>query len=397
MPEQDNRPSTLHDLVRHLSDTLVNDEVMAPMEKIQWGHGTPPPPTAGTTPAPGVAPPPVATQLPTLPGTTPAPVAPAAAPATVKTDAPVDILAEFESMRGANGLILDKYATPLDAVKGVGHAVTMAKSALGQKDQLEKELNRLTEELKQKSLTPPVVSPTTVQSQTSIPGVPSRGPVEKAQAAYDAVLLEVVENGGALDMDAAQKLSAAQRELARLEAQYAAEESHLRRDANVQAENAKWNEVDAYMDERFPEAKNFADEISLFVQSDPLVATAVTAVANKGNEKGAAELAWKMFSLARGVAVTATQTSADQARETHLQAADQVRKEALAAARMDAGIMTTSASGGHEAPNAGPSQAEIDAAAVAMRAYGTQPGNAAAARWRELTIGKDLPDSIFGL
>ena len=79
-----------------------------------------------------------------------------------------------------------------------------------------------------------------------------------------------------------------------------------------------------------------------------------------------------------------------------MQAGDQVRKEAVEAARKDAGISGTSASGVHERTDAVPSQDEINAAADAMRAYGTQPGNPAAARWRELTIGKSLPPEIFG-
>ena len=395
MPE-DQRPATTQDLVRHLVNTLVDPEVMAPMESINWGNGTPPPPQAVTTTTGEGALPPAA------PGTTqpaqgqPLPAAPVTGTAAVSTDAPQDVNAMYESMREANGLILGKYATVADAVRGVGHAVTMAKTAFSQRDQLQKDLDRLTAELNQSRLTPPAASPAPVQSQSRPLGIPSQESVTKAQANYDAVLSQIVEDGGVLDAEAIVALSKANSELVDARAKFVAEESQLQRDAAGNAENEKWNAVDAYMNEHYPDAKNFSDEITLFVQSDPLVASAVQALALSGKEKEASALAWRSFDLARGGNAAISKQSADAQKEIHLQAADQVRKEAVEAARKDAGIISSSASGVHDSGQIAPSQVEIDAAAAAMRAYGTQPGNPAAARWRALTIGKDLPDHIFG-
>ncbi len=118
MPLPNDRP-TMHDLIKHLGDTLVENEVIAPMAKIGWDHGTPPPPTAPGQPQPtGEAPPSDATTPPGQPQTV--------APAAVQTDALLDINAHFESLRGANGLILDKYPNVTEAIKGVGNAVIMA-------------------------------------------------------------------------------------------------------------------------------------------------------------------------------------------------------------------------------------------------------------------------------
>jgi len=391
----DNKPSTVNELVRHLADTLVTDEVMKPMEEIGWNEGTPPAPKFADNPQAGEAPPSAALGTTQSSQGQPLPAAPVTVPAA-KTDAPQDVNAMYESMREANGLILGKYPTVADAIKGVGHAVSMAKSAFSQRDQLQKDLDRLSEELKQVRQTPPAASPVAAPSQSLVRGVPSQDTYVKAQANYDAVLSQIVADGGILDSENVLKLSAAQRELSESAASYAAEKSLLQKDAAGQAENEKWSAVDAYMDERYPDAKNFSDEIALFVQSDPLIAEAISAFAAKGKEKEATEFAWKQFNLSRGVATTIDKQAADQVKEIHLQAADQVRKEAVAQARMDAGVMTTSATGAHEAP-AAPSRAEIEAAAAAMRAYGIQPGNPGAARWRELTIGKDLPNHIFGL
>jgi hypothetical protein len=314
----------------------------------------------------------------------------------VKTDAPLDLNAHFESLREANGLILGKYPNVAEAIKGVGHAVTMAKNAFTQRDQLKMELDRLDGELKTLRQTPPTVTPAVAPSQP-LSLVPSRDYVEKAQATYDAVLREVVEEGGLLDAETSGKLSKAQRELGQAMAQFAVEETLLKRDAAVGAENTKWSQVDAYMNEHFPDAQRFADEIGLFVKSDPLVTSAVQALAaSPGGEVKAAELAWKMFDRARGGEASATEQASKEGKEIALQAADQVRREAVEQARRDAGMPSSSAGGVHEAVTTGPSPEEIEAAAAAMRAYGTTPGNAAAARWRELTIGRSLPKELFG-
>lgn len=394
--EQQQRPTTVADLVQHLANTLVENEVMKPMESIGWGHGTPPPPVTGDNLQPGGAPPPgqqqvQQTQQPvTTTGSVQAPVQP------VKTDTPVDLVAHFESLRDANGMILGKYPDVAAAIKGVGHAVDMAKRAFTERDQLKTELDRLSQQVKAAPTQTPVVTSPVATPQAAPFAVPSRAAVEKAQAAYDEVLSRVVEEGGLLDADTQKALSKAQRELSRAEAVYAAQETLLQRDAAQTQENAKWTAVDEYMNKKYPDAKNFAAEMGLFVQSDPLIGEAVAALAAAGKEIQASELAWTAFERARGNEVKAISTQADQTKEIQLQAADQVRREAVEKARQDAGIISSSASGVHETPNNSPSQDEINAAARAMNALGSTPGNPAAARWRELTIGRSLPPEIFG-
>lgn len=389
-------PQTLHDLVRHLADTIVENDVMKPMDAIGWREGQPPPPTpVDNPPAVGGAPP-AATPAPAAApaGTTPAPVTPAPA-AAASANAPTEgLLAEIESLRDpATGKILGKYDSPMEAFKGVGHAVQMAKQSFSERDAANKEVARLQSELEKARQTPPA-APAAVPSLRSDPL--SRASVESAQAAYDEVLSEVVQGGGLLNEEVAAKLSKAQRELSRAEARAAAEESLLERDGASTAEKAKWDAVNTFMEQNYPDSIKFADEIGLYVQSAPQINEAISALVAAGKEQSAAILAWQSFDAARRAGTVEASLAAAQKTEVELAAADQVRKEAVDKARLDAGIPGTSVSGVHsEAPTA-PDRSEIEAAANAMRAYGSQPGNPAAARWRELTIGRTLPPEIFG-
>lgn len=394
MSETPAAPQTIHDLVRHLADTLVQNEVMTPMESIGWQEGQPPPPAVGQ-PDTGGAPPAEAKPeaAAASAGTTPAPAAPKAEPA--KADAPQSgLLAEIESLRDpATGKILGKYDSAMEAFKGVGHAVKMAKQSFSERDAARQEAARLQAEL-DKARQPQPAAPAASPSLRSDPL--SRATVEKAQAAYDAVLSKVVESGGILDAEAAANLSKAQRELARAEARAAAEESLLERDSASGAEKAKWDAVNAFMEKNHPESIKFADEIGLYVQSEPQINEAISALVAAGKEQSAAVLAWQSFDTARRAGTVEASLAAAQQTEVKLQAADQVRKEAVDQARKDAGIPGTSVSGVHSSGPAAPDRSEIDAAAEAMRAYGTTPGNPAAARWRELTIGRTLPSELFG-
>ena len=143
----------------------------------------------------------------------------------------------------------------------------------------------------------------------------------------------------------------------------------------------------------------FADEIGLYVQAEPLVAKAISALVAKGDEQSvidATVFAWQQYDKARQNGSAAASLAVAQQQEIKLEAADQVRKEAVDQARKDAGIPGTSAGGVHETTGAQVDQNEIEAAAQAMRAYGSTPGNPGAAKWRELTIGRTLPREIFG-
>jgi len=395
MSETPASPQTIHDLVRHLADTLVQNEVMAPMESIGWREGQPPPPTPADNPPVGGAPPatpdPAAAAAPA--GTTPAPVAAPVVPA--KADAPQSgLLAEIESLRDpATGKILGKYDSAMEAFKGVGHAVQMAKQSFTERDAAKQEVARLQTEL-DKARQPQPAAP--AASPSLRPDPLSRATVETAQAAYDAVLRSVVESGGILDAEAAANLSKAQRELARAEARAAAEESLLERDGATSAEKAKWDAVNTFMEKNYPDSIKFADEIGLYVQSAPQVNEAISALVAAGKEQSAAVLAWQSFDTARRAGTVEASLADAQKTEVQMQAADQVRKEAVDQARKDAGIPGTSVSGVHSGGPTEPDRSEVEAAAEAMRAYGVTPGNPAAARWRELTIGRTLPPEIFG-
>jgi hypothetical protein len=281
----------------------------------------------------------------------------------------------------------------MEAFKGVGHAVQMAKQSFSERDAARAEAARLQSEL-EKARQPHPAAPAASPSLRFDPL--SRATVETAQAAYDMVLSRVVESGGILDAEAAANLSKAQRELVRAEARAAAEESLLERDGATSAEKAKWDSVNAFMEKNHPDSIKFADEIGLYVQSAPQIAEAITALVATGMEQSAALLAWQSFDAARRAGTVEASLAAGQTMEIEMMAADQVRKEAVDKARKDAGIPGTSVSGVHSPGPVAPDRSEIEAAAEAMRAYGTQPGNPAAARWRELTIGRTLPPELFG-
>jgi hypothetical protein len=322
---------------------------------------------------------------------------PTGSEAPAKADAPrslaeIDIESFKDPVTGKYG---GKYDSPAEFIRGIGHAVQMAKQSYSQRDAAVEEAARLRNELQIARQTSPAGSPAAVSSLPESVAS-SRALADKAKATYDAVLAKVVEEGGLLDGDSSTSLSAAQRELSRAEARLAVEESMLQRDGAVSAEQKKWNAVNEFMEKTHPESLQFADEIGLYVQSEPLVQEAITALVAQGKEQKAAELAWQQFDSARKSGALAASHAAAETTEVQLLAADQVRKEAVEQARKDAGISGTSATGVHERTDVGPSQDEINAAADAMRAYGTQPGNPAAARWRALTIGKTLPPELFG-
>ena len=281
----------------------------------------------------------------------------------------------------------------MEAFKGVGHAVQMAKQSFSERDSARAEAARLQSELE--------------KARQPHPGVPAPGPslrsdplsratVEKAQATYDEVLSEVVQGGGLLNEEVAAKLSKAQRELSRAEARAAAEESLLEREGATNAEKARWDSVNTFMEKSYPDSIKFADEIGLYVQSAPQINEAISALVAAGKEQSAAILAWQSFDAARRTGTVEASLAAAQKTEIELAAADQVRKEAVDRARKDAGIPGTSVSGVHNDGPTAPDYNAIEEAANAMRAYGTTRGNPAAARWRELTIGRSLPPEIFG-
>lgn len=389
-----NFPATNHDLIKHLANTLVENEVIKPMDSIGWADHLTPPSRVADNPQSGEAPSSGDPQLqPTLQGTTPSLGASGTGNVTDMGGTRLDLNQQFESLRDQNGLILGKYKNVGEAIKGVGHAVNMAKEAFSQRDAATSELERLREEMKFQSQTQSFATPANDLVQ---PSVSYNKEIEEAQKAYDEVLSQVVENGGFLDQDAASSLSKAQNELLRVQAKAAAEEALISRENTKNQEQNEWNQVDNFMRQNHPESLKFTDEIGLFVGSDPVIGDAVGTLVNQGFKEKAAALAWTQYKRARDAGELASSINNANVKEAELQAYDQVRKEAVNRARLDAGISGSSAGGVHERVDNTPSFDEVQAAANAMRAYGTTPGNAAAARWRELTIGRTLPPEIFG-
>lgn len=391
-----NLPATNHDLIRHLANTLVENEVIQPMNSIGWAdHLTPPSRSADNPPTGEASNANPNLQQTNMPGTTPARVDDVQTSGAAEGGTRFDVVQQFESLRDQSGMILGKYKNVEEAIRGVGHAVNMAKDAFAQRDAAAKEAERLREELNSRSQSMPVATPATAPLPTLSPAV-SQLEVEIAQKAYDEVLSKVVENGGFLDEDAASNLSRAQSELLRVQARAAAEEALVQREGAKSQEQNEWDRVNTYMEKNYPESMKFTDEIGLFVESDPVIGNAINALVTQGQKEQAAVLAWTQYQRSRDAGQLASSLDAAKNKEVELQAYDQVRKEAVERARIDAGIPGSAAGGVHERVESEPSYDEIRYAADAMRAYGMTPGNPAAARWRELTIGKSLPPEIFG-
>ncbi len=390
---RDPREQTAADaaLIQHLIKTVVEPEVIEPMTAIGWSHGTPPPPRAlpdnpEVTPEHQAPAPPVASPE----ARQPAPVvSPAAAPVAgePKKDAPVgaDPLAFLEEMKDPKtGLYGGKYKTREEFVKGVGHVVQMAKTAFSKTDVAEQEAARLRAENETLRRTP--AAPAAAPMPAPVVA-PQAAPISSAK--LDKVLASLEAEGGILDKENLTNLVEGLREVLGAEAAQAAENRISAREAEKKAENDRWQAVDEHMQQAHPDSLAYSNEIGLYVRSTPLVAAAVGAMVKSGNLNEAAELSWEMFRMAhQGMSPTEVKAASAEA-TAKLEAGDQVRREAVDAARKDAGVASSAATGVHETPGVvGPSQEEIDQAAAEMRAGdGT--------RWRALTIGKTLTDPIF--
>jgi hypothetical protein len=370
-------------MLESIKQNIVDPEVMGPMETLDWQHGAPPPP------------------IPLVPAYNPQGIEQSQQevrkPETVTADnpqvtPPADSTAtppareiDWESLRQPNGLILGKYKSEAEATKGVAHAVEMAKTALAQKAELEAKLAQMSQPTPQYQLPPQQTSHEVIKSPRMV--------VDNTK--LDTVLSKIVEEGGTLDQQNITDLREALLETSQQISAKTVEDVLLERDSRNRQENDEWTKVDNYMRSNYPDALNFTDEISVFVQTSPFVNTTVNALISSGHKAEAAEFAWKEYSRARDVEVTAARAADNQVKEITLSAADQVRREAVEQARKDAGVMTTIASGIHETPPSGASPSEIENAAAEMGMLGSAPGSPGGARWRALTIGKDLRGPLF--
>lgn len=390
-----------------LASTLVKREVLDPMGKIGWGHGTPPPPETEVPRGPDGQPikaegAPTPVQDPTKPAaaaSTAAPPVDKSLPApVVKTDAPaIDLVAMYEGLRDpATGLISKKYKTVEEAIKGSGHLATMAKQSFTERDVALAEAARLREEnIKLRTQPAPLGA-----APNRAPGSPplSRAEVDVAQERLDKVLASLKEDGAVLDAETMEKLSKAQRDVSDASTKFAVQEALSQRDEVAARGQEKWQAVDAHMRTKYPESFNFSDEMSLHISSDPVLQAAVGALVSRGQEIEATELAWTSLKRSMDAGTFATTKAQAEATEVVLAAKEQARQEALTQARKDAGVVTGSAGGVgvHQTPNAVVSnQAEIDAARDQMRMEGDAPGSPAAARFRHLIIGQHLDPSLF--
>lgn len=361
---------------------IVEPEVMGPMEKIGWQHGAPPPPdmptednpqTATTTqpnqkteePAKGDNPPPVQAET--------------AATTTDEVD--------WDSLKGPDGLYAGKYKTKGELLKGMSNVVAMAKQAFNERDAAIIRAREL-ETTPRQPLTPPV----TETPKVEIPTASSR---------LDEVLNQIVAEGGTLDEKSIIDLKTAIIEQNHIVAKQIVENMLSERDNKVAAETSKWNNVDAYMREKYPESVNFTNELGLFVRANPLIAAGVDGLIAKGREIEATEFAFLEFKKTHQLTQANEKLGIAEKTEIQLSAAEQVRKEAVDKARMDAGVVSTTASGVHERVDQGPSTDEVELAASEMRRTGDSPGTLGGARWRQLTIMRELDNdplakSIFG-
>jgi len=320
---------------------------------------------------------------------TPAPVASAPASATpapaASPVAPAGDL-DWEATKEANGLYLGKYKTKAEAIKGVGHVVQMAKNAYTRVDAAEQEAARLRAENDQLRRSPAVPVPAAAPTPASVAASLADEPIRSAK--LDAVLSKLKDEGGILDEENMSALIDGFSELSDLRATRVVDRTLRSREDAKMAEEQKWADVDAHMQNVAPDSLLFSQEIGLFVRSTPLVAAACTALVKTGQEKAAALFAWQQFQVASPVPLSEVK-AADAAKTVVLEAGDQARREALDAARRDAGVIGSTAAGVHETPGAvGPSQEEIDSAVEEMHA-----GNGT--RWRALTIGRTLTDPLF--
>jgi len=386
------------ELTSMIAKTLVQREVMEPMSKIGWGHGTPPPPESGLPAAEG-APGPEKAPAPVAAGGQPTPK-PAAAPAPTaapKADTPTidELVAGYEALRDPEtGLIARKYKTPQEAIKGGVHLTHMAKQAFTRAEEAERKLAELSAEnmrLRQAPAASPAAAP-----QPKPTEAPARALLDQAQARLEKVLSDVAENGGVFDGETMKAFSRANREVADAAADVRVQERFAQTSEKESADRAEWAKVDAYMKERHPAAERFSEEVALHLQSDPLLASAVNALLAQGNRTAATELAWTSFERSHGDQIEATVKAKAEDKESELAAREQVRKEQVEKARKDAGVIQGSAGGAgiHQGGVAANSREEIEASRDQMRREGDAPGSPAAMRFRQMII--PLDPAVFG-
>lgn len=338
-------------LRQHLIDTVVNNDVIAPMERANWTQGVYQQETTAGQPG-GNAP---QSAVPTQPSG--AMDYPSNPPLQGQPTQPNSL--DFEQFRDSNGLYAGKYKTPEELVKGMRNVVDMAKQAFTERDELRARL----------------AQPTTVPAPSAPVATSVNAPtVDDGVHNLDLVLNQIVEEGGLLDSENTGRLRDAIIKLTEDRAKNVVSAKDI--------EEAKWLEVSHQMERKYPGSSARADELQLYVSSEPNVATAVAALLQQGKEFEATELAWRLMTSSSPSQFPA-QTPAQVNQET-VQARGLVRQEAVDAARKDAGVFTSAGGGVHESTGTGPSRDDIAAAA----AYGQQTADWSS--WRRAALAQHL-------
>jgi hypothetical protein len=377
MPEQVpfTNPTRTEEVVANIAAT-IGEDVFNEMASLGWNNHDPRPPAQPDNPVAGVSTPEL-TQ-PTLSGQ------PAPAPAKAAPTADAPSLIDWGSLKDPQtGLILQKYTSETEAIKGVGHAVRMAKDALGRNAELEAQLHALQEQLR---TTPPAPIPGAAPVLDTPGPSPRTSPVVRSPK-LDTVLASLRENP-VLDEEGISALMDAVADQSKLAAESAVEHTVTSRASAAREQERVWNEVDQYMATTYPDSIRFVDEMGVFAESTPLVKEVVGTLIAKGKHKEAAEFAWKEFASAHSADLQRTVQTTAELREIRGDAADQVRREATDEARRQAGIVATSAGGVHEVEPQGATPEELQDAVNAMRSGYPE-------RWRALTIGKTLTGPFF--
>lgn len=139
-------------------------------------------------------------------------------------------------------------------------------------------------------------------------------------------------------------------------------------------------QADQYMTARYPEAYQFVDEVQQFVATDPATRAAVKELWDKGAHGPASELAYLKWQLHKASSA-----------ETGAIANAEVRRQEVEKARVDAGLVSSQASGVHESSSAnlGPTKEDMESAIKQYHSGYKKP--------LLNIIGADLPDEMFGI
>ncbi len=384
------RPRTEHELNRQLADTIgaAVEQLMGQQGWVEANNSLIDPRNLGQPGSGGAD---QSTQV--VPQPNGQPVAATTTPATPASPATLPL--DFEQYKDPKtGLYAGKYPSVEQFAKGLGHAMDMTYRVQSQNDQLTQQLAALNAQLEQVRRQPVITQVTAPQITSE--DAPTRGDAPRVGARVAEVLATLSD--GNLDAEGLTRLATAISEQAREDALKSVREETRQREEAAKTNADRWDRVDAYMSEKHPASMQFTQELGLFIKTDPEVSGVVTALIEKNLHEQAMVYAWNGFVNKHGLDlskatpfVPAPSTPENVRKEIVLDAADQVRREAIEEARRHAGVipaMGAGAHGVHETPPAGPSAGEMDEATALMRQGHGE-------RWRSLVFKDILNHPLF--